>query len=58
MTHTPKDEQKYEKTTCYCDAPDHEMCWDGLVGLYDPNCSCCKDTQQQLSELDGKEVRA
>jgi hypothetical protein len=34
--------------TCYCDAPDHEMCWDGLVGLYDPNCSCCRDTEREL----------
>ena len=37
--------QRGDIMKCNCDAPDHEMCWDGLVGLYDPNCSCCRDTE-------------
>ena len=37
--------QRGDIMKCNCDAPDHEMCWDGVVGLYDPNCSCCRDTE-------------
>ena len=33
--------------TCYCDTPDHEMCWDGLVTLANPNCTCCIDTMSE-----------
>ena len=33
--------------TCYCDEPDQEMWWDGVLRNYDPNCSCCKDTKSQ-----------
>ena len=37
--------------TCYCDDPDHEMCWDGTLNNYDPNCSCCRDTQREYVAL-------
>ena len=36
--------------TCYCDAPDHDMCWDGTLNNYAPNCSCCRDTQRECAE--------
>ena len=29
---------------CYCDEPDHEMCWDGLITQSDPKCGCCQQT--------------
>ena len=35
--------------TCFCnDELDHEVCWDGLVGLFDPDCTCCQDTARDL----------
>ena len=41
--------------TCYCDAPDHEMCWDELVGFYNPSCPCCKDTKKEELEQEQDE---
>ncbi len=30
--------------TCFCHDKDHEQCYDGLIGLFDEDCSCCRDT--------------
>jgi hypothetical protein len=37
--------------TCYCDEEHHDVCWDGLVGLFDPDCSCCLDTAAAIEEM-------
>ena len=29
---------------CYCENKEHEICYDGIIGTYDENCECCKDT--------------
>ncbi len=29
--------------TCFCHDKDHETCYDGLVGIFDPNCNCCRE---------------
>ena len=34
---------------CFCHDPDHEQCFDGLIGIFDENCSCCVDTMEQVS---------
>ena len=30
--------------SCYCENKEHEICYDGIIGTYDENCECCKDT--------------
>jgi hypothetical protein len=36
---------------CFCHDEDHEICYDGLIGLFDPNCSCCRDTAAAIEEM-------
>jgi hypothetical protein len=56
--HTPKSERD-EKLgaaieadyTCYCPDEEHETCYDGLVGIFDINCTCCLDTARDLAEF-------
>ena len=35
---------------CYCDEPDHEMCWDGLITQADPECGCCQETKKEMND--------
>jgi len=36
---------------CLCDGdPEHEICWDGIVSVFDPECACCQDTAAQLAD--------
>ena len=39
---------------CYCDDPDHEMCWDGLAVLFDKYCPCCQSTLNEM--YDGGDI--
>ena len=39
--------------SCYCKDEDHELCYDGVVGLFDSSCSCCKETKEYI-ERKGK----
>ena len=36
--------------SCYCDQTEHEMCWDGIIGIYDSDCSCCINTIAEIEE--------
>jgi len=38
--------------TCFCNTTDHEICWDGQAGIFDPKCSCCRNTARDLSVID------
>lgn len=33
--------------SCFCEDENHEICFDGLIGIYNENCKCCK----QFDEL-------
>jgi hypothetical protein len=37
--------------SCFCHDEEHEICWDGLIGLFDHECSCCRNTAEQIAEL-------
>ncbi len=34
---------------CYCDDPDHEICWDGIAVLMDEDCPCCQNTLEEMN---------
>lgn len=38
--------------SCYCENKEHEICYDGIIGTYDENCECCKDTNKIINEID------
>jgi hypothetical protein len=40
-----------DEFTCFCHDVDHETCYDGLIGLFDYECSCCRDTARDLAEF-------
>lgn len=46
---TPEDQEQ----TCYCDTPDHEICWDDEPNL---DCSCCVTTAEDMGyDFEGAE---
>gem|GEM_PF-6008446 len=44
-------EQKEEMkqiNTCYCNDPDHELCWDGIGTFANKDCPCCQNTLKDM----------
>ncbi len=39
---------------CYCDDPDHELCWDGMDTFANKDCLCCQSTLEEMKELTNK----
>lgn len=44
-----------QSNTCYCDDPDHELCWDGMDTFPNKNCLCCQNTLKEMKEFIKKE---
>ncbi len=32
---------------CYCNNPDHELCWDGIDTFPNKDCLCCQNTLKE-----------
>lgn len=43
--------EKMEKKICGCEDKDHDVCWDGYFTFPDPQCSCCKNTIEQMEDV-------
>jgi hypothetical protein len=42
-----------ETDECFCEDPDHELCWDGLFTQPDPSCECCTRTLLSIEDEGG-----
>jgi hypothetical protein len=51
---TDENEKMKQTNTCYCDDPDHELCWDGIAVFMDQNCLCCQNTLEDMETEDIK----
>ena len=49
---TDENEKMKQTNTCYCDDPDHELCWDGIAVFMDKNCLCCHNTLEAMEKED------